>query len=175
MKISDELTLEIEAILDQPRHEQMGGLIDLFKGLVEHSKGPATSHGQEASRQCRQTTRPWVRVGGAESEDGLPKLVRDRIPEIILRSGRTPVYGHVDKRDFAGWLYKKLHEESREFLADPDPAELIDVLEVVYAIVDMYGIPRKQFEEARLVKATQAGAFSNQYVLYGCQEEGESS
>lgn len=175
MRISDELALEIEAILDQPRHEQMADLIDLFKGLVERSEGPATSHGQEASRQCRQTARPETRIDGAKPEGGLPKLVRDRIPEIILRSGRTPIYGHVNKRDFAGWLYKKLHEESREFMADPSPAELVDVLEVVYAIVDMYGIPRKQFEEARLVKATQAGAFSNQYVLYGYQEEGESS
>ncbi len=175
MEDTNELALEIEAILDQPSHEQMAGLIDLFEGLVERSEDLATSRGQEVSRQRRHIMQLEARVGMAESKEDLPKLVRDRIPEIILRSGRTPIYGRVDKRDFAGWLYKKLHEESCEFMADPSPAELIDILEVVYAIVDMYGIPRKQFEEARLVKATQAGAFSNQYVLYGYQVKGESS
>lgn len=175
MRNLNKLVLEIEAILDQPRHEQTADLVELFKDLVKRSGNPVASREQKAPQQRRQIAQPEARIDEAKPGDGLPKLVRDRIPEIILRSGRTPVYGHVNKRDFAGWLYKKLREETREFMADPSPAELIDVLEVVYAIIDVYGIPIKQFEETRLVKATQAGAFSNQYVLYGYQIKGESS
>ena len=46
------------------------------------------------------------------------KLVRDKIPEIILKSSRKPITSVLDKDNYKKELDKKLQEELQEYLKD---------------------------------------------------------
>ena len=43
------------------------------------------------------------------------KLVRDRIPEIIIEDGRKPIYHIADIEEYKRELFKKVEEELNEF------------------------------------------------------------
>ncbi|NBT71772.1 MAG: hypothetical protein EBT36_10330, partial [Betaproteobacteria bacterium] len=73
-------------------------------------------------------------------EAGLPsgKLVRDRIPDIIKRSGGSPNVRTLSHTEFRTALHAKLNEESNELLEAPAESaleELADVYEVFLALV----------------------------------------
>ena len=63
------------------------------------------------------------------------KLVRDKIPEIIKSTGKTPITKILKGRDYLDALCDKLIEEAKEFNIDRSVKELADVLEVVKAIM----------------------------------------
>jgi predicted house-cleaning noncanonical NTP pyrophosphatase (MazG superfamily) len=67
------------------------------------------------------------------------KLVRDRIPEIIQRSGRTPVVKRLKGNQLAVQLKEKLTEEHAELLANTDIDEISDMIEVLLAIAKLNG------------------------------------
>ena len=46
------------------------------------------------------------------------KLVRDRIPEIIIEDGRKPIYHIADIEEYKCELFKKVIEELNEFRED---------------------------------------------------------
>jgi predicted house-cleaning noncanonical NTP pyrophosphatase (MazG superfamily) len=63
------------------------------------------------------------------------KLVRDKIPEIIKASNRTPKCKVLDDdQEYLRYLIEKLHEEVLEFTENPCVEELADVREVVDAL-----------------------------------------
>ncbi|MEV5573466.1 nucleoside triphosphate pyrophosphohydrolase [Spirillospora sp. NPDC052269] len=95
------------------------------------------------------------------------KLVRDRIPEIIRRAGRTPDVRTATADEYAVLLRAKLREEVDEYLADDDPAELADVLEVLHALAAVHGMSSADLEEARAAKAGERGGFAGRIVLRG--------
>jgi ABC-type phosphate transport system permease subunit len=69
------------------------------------------------------------------------KLVRDRIPEIMRREGKTPAAEEIAGERLKCALKDKLVEEALELhTADDIREELVDVLEVIDAIVDAYGL-----------------------------------
>ena len=71
----------------------------------------------------------------------MSKLVRDRIPDVIRESGREPEVTHVKGEMLRQALKDKLVEEALELKdAENIEEELADVLEVVDAIIDNYGI-----------------------------------
>ena len=59
------------------------------------------------------------------------KLVRDRIPEIIIEDGRKPIYHIADADEYKRELCKKVTEELSEFQERPCLEEAADLLEVV--------------------------------------------
>jgi predicted house-cleaning noncanonical NTP pyrophosphatase (MazG superfamily) len=61
------------------------------------------------------------------------KLVRDRIPEIIRRSGDTPVIETASPEDYGRYVNAKLQEELDEYLDSEDITELADLIEVCFA------------------------------------------
>ena len=65
---------------------------------------------------------------------GYDKLVRDRIPEIIIGNGGTCRTETVAGEDLFGYLDRKLDEETEEFRESRDPEELADVMEVFSTI-----------------------------------------
>jgi predicted house-cleaning noncanonical NTP pyrophosphatase (MazG superfamily)/NTP pyrophosphatase (non-canonical NTP hydrolase) len=96
------------------------------------------------------------------------KLVRDRIPEIIRADGAEPVIRTAGPAEYASRLRDKLGEEVAEFLvSDGDPAELADILEVVYALAAIGGTGRAELEALRAAKAERNGAFTGQLVWHG--------
>lgn len=95
----------------------------------------------------------------------LEKLVRDHIPKIIRAAGETPLTRQASYEELPAFLRAKLDEEVAEFRASDDEAELVDILEVVYAIAGSRGISIERLEKLRLRKRMQRGGFEQRIVL----------
>lgn len=103
------------------------------------------------------------------------KLVRDRIPEIIRRTGVEPIVRAADAQEYRGLLRAKLVEEATECRdsasADELAEELADVLEVVHALADAHGIDQDRLEKLREAKAVERGGFVERLVWSGNRRE----
>ena len=64
------------------------------------------------------------------------KLVRDKIPDIILKDNELPVTRILDDEEFIKELNKKLQEEVNEYLEGENVEEMVDILEVIRAILE---------------------------------------
>ena len=96
------------------------------------------------------------------------KLVRDRIPEIIERAGKTATWRELGDGEFRLALKAKALEEAQElFDADDDAllSELADLEEVVAAILTTYGYSREELEMVRAKKNEDRGAFMHRLFL----------
>ncbi len=93
------------------------------------------------------------------------KLVRDRIPEIIMKKGETPIVKILDDEQYLIELNKKLKEEVNEYIADESIEELADITEVIYALVEAKGKTIEEFEKIRLDKRENRGAFKDKVYL----------
>ena len=100
------------------------------------------------------------------------KLVRDRIPEIILSKGETPITRVLDDMEYKDELEKKLHEEYLEVLdaeGENRIEELADMLEVMEALAS---VENKTLEDVLSVKAKKQekrGAFKDKIYLEGVE------
>ena len=93
------------------------------------------------------------------------KLVRNKIPEIIMKSGKTAHCRVLDNNEYITELDRKLNEECAEYQADKSIEELADMLEVMYAIAEARGYSVKELERVRLEKAEKRGGFSERIFL----------
>ena len=98
------------------------------------------------------------------------KLVRDRIPEVIARTGRGCEVRVLDHEEFRAALRTKLREEIEEYAAAGDAAELADVLEVVLALADAEGLGRDGLERLRAAKEAERGGFRERLFLVSAQD-----
>jgi len=94
------------------------------------------------------------------------KLVRDGVPDAIRKSGREPDVERVAGEWLKLALKDKLVEEACELRQSEDVCEeLVDVLEVVDAIIEYNGVDRSRLEKAKREKLERAGGFREGYVL----------
>jgi predicted house-cleaning noncanonical NTP pyrophosphatase (MazG superfamily) len=93
------------------------------------------------------------------------KLVRDRIPEIMRREGRGPAVERIGGSRLREALKEKLVEESIELRDSPGTEELVDVLEVVDALIEHYGLDRAALEAERARKRAERGGFREGWYL----------
>ncbi|NQU77923.1 nucleoside triphosphate pyrophosphohydrolase [Candidatus Falkowbacteria bacterium] len=93
------------------------------------------------------------------------KLVRDKIPEIIEQKGKAPVTHVADDEEYWQKLKEKIEEEVKEFIQDNNEEELVDILEVIYAICDFKNIDKKNLETKRLKKTEKRGGFVKKIIL----------
>lgn len=93
------------------------------------------------------------------------KAIRDKIPEIIKATGKTPVVETVDPEVFARYLNEKLEEELNEYRKEGSIEELADLVEVVYGLLHLKGITVQEFEVIRTEKAKKRGGFEKRLVL----------
>lgn len=94
-----------------------------------------------------------------------PKLVRDRIPEIIEANGQRCRWRVLDAAAFQQQVDQKLTEELAEYLESGDVEELADLLEVLYAAAEARGCSPAQLDALRQAKAEQRGAFRQRILL----------
>lgn len=94
-----------------------------------------------------------------------PKLVRDQIPSLIAKDGKTVVIAKLSDDDFYRALKNKLQEEVQEFIDDQNIEELADVLEVVLAIADARFGGVDELEMARKRKRLAKGAFNERFYI----------
>lgn len=94
------------------------------------------------------------------------KLVRDRIPEIIERSGKKPIYRIIkDEDEYKRYLEKKLDEEVKEFHDSKSIDEIVDIIEVVTALATVYGHSTHDITRRRAIKIADRGKFNNRILL----------
>lgn len=93
------------------------------------------------------------------------KLVRDNIPQIIERSGKTCTTRVLDEVEYLSQLNKKLLEEVAEYQTSGEVEELADIVEVVYAIAVAKGITVADLDSIRQAKADTNGAFVKRIFL----------
>lgn len=93
------------------------------------------------------------------------KLVRDKIPKIIKDKGMTPITHFASDEEYKQKLKDKLKEEVEEFLEDFNEEELADILEVIYALCDIFNIDKEELEKIREDKAEKRGKFKDKIIL----------
>ena len=93
------------------------------------------------------------------------KLVRDKIPAIIIKSGQEPTARILSEDEYHQALIDKLHEEVAEYAKSKASEELADILEVAYALAETAGLSPQQLEDIREQKAEQRGGFTERIFL----------
>ncbi|ASN81370.1 nucleoside triphosphate pyrophosphohydrolase [Deinococcus ficus] len=101
------------------------------------------------------------------------KLVRDRIPEIIERSGQSCTTEVLDADAYLQALLEKLGEEAAEVqAASPEEraSELADVLEVLDAIMQATGLSEETVRGVQQEKRATRGGFQQRLFLRDVRE-----
>lgn len=93
------------------------------------------------------------------------KLIRDKIPQIIGKSGKQAIIKEVSDKEYLELLNLKLGEELQEYLDSESIEELADLVEVVYAILEHRKVSLQEFEVLRKQKVKDSGAFKEKIML----------
>lgn len=93
------------------------------------------------------------------------KLVRDNIPEIMIKNGAKPVTRILSDEEYIKELNKKLQEELNEYLSDGNVEELADLEEVLLAILKLKNISLEEFNKIRIAKVNKRGSFDKKIFL----------
>ena len=94
------------------------------------------------------------------------KLVRDKIPNIISAQGKTASVSVLSPSDFEEQLKRKLLEEVHEFLESGETMELVDIYQVILAILEERGISFSAFARLQQQKADLNGEFKRRLFLH---------
>lgn len=97
------------------------------------------------------------------------KLVRDRIPEIIVGTGKKCSTKTLDQSEFIKELRRKILEELEEYMRADNREEaleeLADLLEIIHALAEIHGESFDKVEELRKLKAEKRGKFKEKIFL----------
>lgn len=93
------------------------------------------------------------------------KLVRDKIPQIIEKSGKNPVIKTLSQKEYVKALDLKLKEEVNEYAKSKNVEELADIEEVILAILKVRKVSKKEFDTIRTQKAKERGSFNKRIKL----------
>ncbi|MGB6162290.1 MAG: putative PEP-binding protein [Pseudonocardiaceae bacterium] len=103
------------------------------------------------------------------------KLVRDRIPEIILREGLVPIVETASPQDYDRYVHAKLEEELAEYLSSGDVAEVANLVEVCFAAAALHGVGPDELLAIARDKRQQRGGFDDRLVWMGNLPGGHES
>ena len=95
------------------------------------------------------------------------KLVRDKIPEIIIADGKKPITRILDNEEYLQELDKKLNEEIAEYQADKSLEEMADVLEALFAICAAGGHSVEELMKSCNGKREKRGGFEKKIFWSG--------
>lgn len=95
------------------------------------------------------------------------KLVRDKIPQIIMSDGKIPIVRTLSDEEYLTELDRKLDEEVAEYQADKSLEEMADVLEVLFAICEARGHSVDELMKVRDEKRENRGGFKEKIFWAG--------
>ena len=101
------------------------------------------------------------------------KLVRDKIPEIILKDNELPTTRVLNDEEYIKELNRKLQEEVNEYLEEENIEEMVDILEVIRAILEHKGVTYDEIEEKRIKKSKKRGGFKEKIFLEKVLQNGD--
>jgi predicted house-cleaning noncanonical NTP pyrophosphatase (MazG superfamily) len=103
------------------------------------------------------------------------KLVRDKIPMIIEKTGKTFTTRVLSDEEYIEHLRKKAFEELEEYMSVENDEtaieELADVLEIIHALAEYHGASIEEVEEVRAEKAEKRGGFKEKIFLIEVHDE----
>ncbi|MGC4379361.1 nucleoside triphosphate pyrophosphohydrolase [Fictibacillus sp. Mic-4] len=102
------------------------------------------------------------------------KLVRDKIPEIIVATGKAYNTTILANDEYVKELKKKCYEELDEYAAAENDEqaveELADLLELMHALASVHGVSFDKIEEVRKEKAEKRGGFQERIFLVDVED-----
>ena len=103
-------------------------------------------------------------------ENEYPKLIRDKIPEIIANNGRKAAVKTIaDDEEYAEFLLKKVVEEAAELAQTHDDTHLVeeaaDVYEVIDALLTLKGLTREDVISVQDEKRSERGGFEKRLLM----------
>lgn len=98
------------------------------------------------------------------------KLVRDRIPEIIEKTGRACRTEILSEEAYLAMLDEKLSEELAEYQESKSLEELADLLEVMEAVVTARGYTWEELLAVKAEKKAARGGFEDKLLLLEVSE-----
>ncbi|MCU9614873.1 nucleoside triphosphate pyrophosphohydrolase [Caldibacillus lycopersici] len=101
------------------------------------------------------------------------KLVRDKIPEIIMQENNLPFTHITTEAEVKLLLLQKLVEELKEFQETPNEEELADILEVIDSIAHAYQLNMEKVLAMKADKFAKRGGFKERIILEKVMEKGE--
>ncbi|MBI3251622.1 MAG: nucleoside triphosphate pyrophosphohydrolase [Candidatus Andersenbacteria bacterium] len=93
------------------------------------------------------------------------KLVRDKIPAIVKKSGGKAIYHTANHEEYSQKLKEKLTEEVIEFLKSEKLEELADIIEVVEALALLKKSTLKNVLTLKQKKRRERGGFTKRIIL----------
>ncbi len=99
------------------------------------------------------------------------KLVRDRIPEVIEKTGKKYRTHIARELEYKEELFKKVYEELEEFKENPCAEEMADIFEVLEGLINAYNIEMNDVFDIKEEKARDRGAFEEMLILEKVWEE----
>jgi predicted house-cleaning noncanonical NTP pyrophosphatase (MazG superfamily) len=93
------------------------------------------------------------------------KLVRDKLPEFIMRSGKKPSFRRVQGEELKQYASAKILEEAKEFSKSSELDELVDLLEAIYFRLTLEGISAQEIHARMAHKRQERGGFEGRIVL----------
>lgn len=98
------------------------------------------------------------------------KLIRDKIPEIIIKNNETPITRILDDREYLTELAAKIHEEADEveeviFEKEKLIEELADIKEILDTILNFYHVSNDELIKIQTTKREKRGGFSKKLYL----------
>ena len=101
------------------------------------------------------------------------KLVRDRIPEILIQAGLNFETIALSEAEYRQALRKKIIEEAKE-VAEANPeqllTELADLYEVMDALIETYGISPEEVRKKQQQRRSERGGFKERIKLLWTEE-----
>lgn len=93
------------------------------------------------------------------------KLVRDKIPQIMISNGEIPNTRILNTGEFIFELRNKLTEEVKEYINSGDIEELADILEVCFTLGKINGVTQEELLEVMNNKRESRGGFEDKIFL----------
>ena len=93
------------------------------------------------------------------------KLVRDRIPEIIMREDGKPTFHRVNGEELKNYARAKILEEAKEFEQAGKTEELIDLLETIFFYCRLEKISWDEMNAKLQKKRAERGGFDGGVIL----------
>lgn len=97
------------------------------------------------------------------------KLVRDKIPEIIIADGEKPKIRKLSQKEFKIELKKKVVEEAKELLKAESKEEIlneiVDIRELLDWLAKEFKISHYSIRNKKLKKNKERGSFAKKLFL----------
>ena len=93
------------------------------------------------------------------------KLVRDRIPEIIMREGGKPTFHRVNGEELKEYVRAKILEEANEFEQSRKIEELVDLLETIFFYCRLEKTSWDEMNAKLHKKRAERGGFEGGVIL----------